>query len=366
MSWSFPIAKIAGTQLRIHVTFFLLIIWVGVATYLSGGSTGAVFGVAFILTLFLCVILHEFGHVLMARRFGVETPDITLLPIGGLARLQRIPREPGKELLIAIAGPMVNVVIAAILFAILFLGEGSLDLAVDLEQHTIRGFLVSLMVVNVWLVVFNMIPAFPMDGGRVFRALLAMFLPYSRATSIAATVGQSLALAGVFFGFMYQWWLLVFVAFFIFLGAGAEASASQLQDATRGLTVSDAMITRFQFLDEKDTLSRGVDLLLDGSQVDFPLMDAEKRLIGIIHRKDLVAALRQHGEEGAVIHAKRDCDAQVHPREDLSSAIQVLRESKCSTIPVMEGDRTVGLLNAENIGEMLMVNTAIQHPHQRN
>ncbi len=357
MSWSFPIASFAGTQVRIHVTFFLLLAWVGISAYLQGGTGAAIFGITFILALFLCVVLHEFGHVLTAKAFGIETPDITLLPIGGVARLKRLPREPVQELLVALAGPAVNVVIAAGLF--LALRAGGVPLTIDLEMESARGFFLSLMVVNIWLVLFNMIPAFPMDGGRVFRALLATVLPYSRATSIAAGVGQALALAGVFFGFMNQWWLLVFVALFIFLGAGAEASASRLREATRGFSVSDAMMTRFQTLRENEPISRAVDLLLDGAQADFPIVDDEGRLSGMLLRQDLIAAVRQHGEEAPVIRARSACDERVPPDLDLTEGLQILHGSACPTLPVMEGDRLLGLINSENIGELLMVRAAM-------
>tara|TARA_R110002096_G_scaffold238581_19_gene430230 strand:+ start:10703 stop:11860 length:1158 start_codon:yes stop_codon:yes gene_type:complete len=356
MAWTFPVLRILGTQLRVHVTFFLLLAWVGIATYAQSGWEGAVYGIAFILALFVCVILHEFGHALAAKAFGISTPDITLLPIGGLARLQRMPRDPIKELVIALAGPAVNVVIAGLIF--LFLRISTIPLAIDLEARSISGFFVSLMAVNVWLVIFNMIPAFPMDGGRALRALLATAMPHSRATNIAARIGQALALGGVFVGFMNQWWLLVLVAFFIFLGAGAEASASRLREATRGLAVSDAMMTRFKMLRETDPISKAVDLLLDGSQTDFPILDDRDELSGMVLRKDLINALRKHSGSAAVVEARSGCEFAVAADSALPDAMQILQESQRSTIPVMSGGRLIGLLSTKNIGEMLMVKAA--------
>ncbi|MDA0347826.1 MAG: site-2 protease family protein [Verrucomicrobia bacterium] len=184
MKWSFPIARIFGTQLRIHITFFLLLIWVGFAFAGEGDWTDGLTGVVFVLALFVCVILHEFGHALTARVYGIKTPDITLLPIGGVARLERMPKEPTHELLVALAGPAVNLVIAAILFVILQAGTPFREAYMKLDS--LSGFFGSLMLINIWLVLFNLIPAFPMDGGRVLRALLATRLPYAKATNVAA------------------------------------------------------------------------------------------------------------------------------------------------------------------------------------
>ena len=228
MKWSFPIARIFGTQLRIHITFFLLLIWVGFAFAGEGDWTDGLTGVVFVLALFVCVILHEFGHALTARVYGIKTPDITLLPIGGVARLERMPKEPTHELLVALAGPAVNLVIAAILFVILQAGTPFREAYMKLDS--LSGFFGSLMLINIWLVLFNLIPAFPMDGGRVLRALLATRLPYAKATNVAAWIGQSLAFAGGLIGFILPAPILILIAFFVFFAASAEASAAKTQE----------------------------------------------------------------------------------------------------------------------------------------
>src|SRR5437870_5240226 len=195
MGWSLPIFRIAGIQLRIHVTFVLLIAWLAFGYYAQGGSPAAAEGVIFVLLLFLCVVLHEFGHALAAKSYGINTPDITLLPIGGVARLERMPEEPKQELVIAIAGPMVNVIIAACLYLVIGArGHVAPETAVQSGD-----MLIGLFQINVWLLLFNLLPAFPMDGGRVLRALLATRLSYARATQIAASVGQAFAFI---FGFV--------------------------------------------------------------------------------------------------------------------------------------------------------------------
>jgi Zn-dependent protease len=202
MTWSFRIGTVAGTAVRIHVTFVLLLAWIWFTHYRIGGAPAAWQGVAFILAVFACVLLHEFGHVLAARRYGILTPDITLLPIGGLARLERMPEEPGQEFVIAIAGPLVNVLIAAVIILVLGYGVGP-DQITQIENPQI-SFLARLAGVNIFLVLFNLIPAFPMDGGRVLRAALASRMSWSRATQIAAAIGQGLAFVFGFLGLLYN------------------------------------------------------------------------------------------------------------------------------------------------------------------
>jgi Zn-dependent protease len=220
MRSSFKIATIAGIEVRIHLTFLLLLGWIWFTYYQVGGLPGATQGVLFTLALFACVLLHEFGHAFAARAFGISTPDITLLPIGGVARLSRIPDKPWQELVVAVAGPLVNVVIALVLLSVVHVRSG-VDQLEDLESP--RAELLSQLVsVNVMLIVFNMIPAFPMDGGRVLRALLAMKLPYLRATQIAAWIGQAVAIVFVVLGLLGRP-LLMFIGFFIFMGAQQEA-----------------------------------------------------------------------------------------------------------------------------------------------
>ena len=228
--WSLKIASISGIEVRIHLTFLLFLGWIWLSRYRAGGTPGAIQGVLFILALFGCVLLHEFGHAFAARGFGITTPDITLLPIGGVARLSRIPDKPWEELLVAIAGPLVNVVIAATLIFVLH-ASVALDQITDLESPRAE-FLGTLAYVNVMLVLFNLIPAFPMDGGRILRALLAMTMPYVRATQIAAWIGQALAIVFGILGFFVNP-LLVFIAFFIFAGAQQEAAMARFRDARR-------------------------------------------------------------------------------------------------------------------------------------
>jgi len=356
MTWSFPIGTVKGTVVRIHLTFLLLLAWIGTAYYAQGGWPAAIGGVTFICLLFLCVLLHEFGHVFAARRYGVRTPDITLLPIGGLARLERIPEKPSQEIVVALAGPAVNLVIAAVL--LLALGGWPDTRAMELQTPG-ADILTQLAVANVFLLVFNLIPAFPMDGGRVLRALLALRMGYARGTQRAATIGQALAFGLGMLGLIGGNPVLIFIAFFVWLGAGAEAHAVQLREVSRGLTVADATITQFESLSPLSTVEDAAASLIRTTQHDFPVVDGGGRLRGVLTRDDMIRALREQGPGTPVLDVMRKDVPVVHRGESLETAMRQLRDGGLPAIGVVDGaDRLVGLLTPENIGEMVMIATA--------
>src|SRR5213082_71663 len=273
MAWSLPIFRIAGIQLRIHITFLLLIVWLAFGYYAQGGSAVAASRVIFVLLLFLCVVLHEFGHAFAAKAFGINTPDITLLPIGGVARLERMPEEPVQELIIAVAGPLVNVVIALGLFI-----TGGSFVYPPTAESSLNDVLLT---INVVLLLFNLLPAFPMDGGRVSRALLATRLSYARATQIAASIGQGCAFVFGFIG-LFGNPLLIFTALFVYMGASQEAALAQMRDVSRRFPVSSAMVREFRTLTKTATLQEAVDALLGTSQHDFPVIDESGNVAGIL------------------------------------------------------------------------------------
>ncbi len=253
MSWSLTIGRFGATTVRVHLTFFLLLAWIGVSAWQKGGLPAARDSVLFIALLFACVVLHEFGHILMARRFGIETPEVILLPIGGVALMPRMPQKPSQELAVAIAGPMVNIVIAFLLF--LVLGTIQPDDLTRIDDPRV-SLLARLAAVNVFLVLFNMIPAFPMDGGRVLRALLAMKLGDARATQLAASLGQVFAFVLGFLG-LFGNPLLIFIAIFVYIAAAGEAQMTAFNEAARGLSVGDAMETRFNAIPVEANLADG-------------------------------------------------------------------------------------------------------------
>jgi len=354
MSWSLPILRIAGIQLRIHVTFLLLIVWLALGYYMEGGSAAAAARVVFILLLFLCVILHEFGHAFAAKAFGINTPDITLLPIGGVARLERMPEEPVQELIIAVAGPTVNVIIALCLFVVM--GGREIFNPATVQQ----GDMISqLLTINVVLVLFNLLPAFPMDGGRVLRALLATRLSYARATQIAANIGQGCAFVFGFIGLFSNPFLL-FIALFVYIGASQEAALAQMRDVSRRFPVSSAMVREFRSLPETATLQEAVDALLATSQHDFPVLAASGDVAGILTRHDLISALRKDDGTIRVGDVMRRDIPTVTTGTRFEEAFRIMQECNCPAVPVLDGmKRLVGLLTPENVSELMMVQSAL-------
>jgi Zn-dependent protease/predicted transcriptional regulator len=358
MKWSWKIAQIAGIGVYVHATFFLLLVWVGFSSMAVRQSwQDAVAAILFVLVLFAIVLMHEFGHALTARRYGIGTRDIILLPIGGIARLERMPENPKQELVIALAGPAVNVVLAALLAGILLVMGGVQTIT---NWQTPAGILTRLMWVNVILAVFNLLPAFPMDGGRVLRGLLALTMDYARATRIAARVGQAMAFVLGFVGLMWNPFLIL-IAFFVWWGASQEADLVEMKSALQRVPVNDLMITEFHKLSPRDHLALAVDHILAGWQYDFPVVD-HGGVIGVLTRNDLLAGLTKAGqgaEVGEFMH--REC-LTVSPSEMAESAFGRLQRGQCNTVPVVENGTLVGLLTMENVGEYLMIQSALAHP----
>ncbi len=359
MRWSYRIGRVAGTDIKVHVTFILLLAWLGFTEYSVRGGAAALEITLFVVALFGCVTLHEFGHILMARRFGVRTPDVLLLPIGGVARLERIPEEPRQELLIAIAGPLVTLLIAAALYAALRVA-GSLDPLATLSVET-GPFAARLMAVNIWLLGFNLIPAFPMDGGRVLRALLATRVGLIRATRAAAVVGQVLAVGMGLVGLSSQGSpMLILIAFFVFIGAATEASAVETRAAAQGLDVAQMMVTQFRTIPVHATLAQAVDLLLAGEQREFPVVDNLGHTEGLLTRDNLIRGLRERGPESTVAEAMTSPAPTVSPSTPFQEGLERLRASGLPAVPVVDAaGALVGLLTMENISELLLVRRAV-------
>ncbi len=355
MSWSLNIGSVAGTAIRIHVTFLLLLAWIFGVEYIAGGPQAAWSSLLFILLLFLCVLLHEFGHIFTARAFGVRTPDVILLPIGGVARLERIPEKPSEEFLIAIAGPAVNVVIAALL--VLVAGANlSADHLAALESADV-SMIDRLAAVNLFLAVFNLIPAFPMDGGRVLRAALAMWLGQEKATRIAAQIGQVFALALGFFGLFYGYPLLLFIALFVYFAAAGEAQTSFVQQATHEVKVADAMETRVVSISRGATIGEAVDILLATSQESFPVVNASGGLIGLLFRDDIVEAVRGGDNNAPVAPFSHREIATISPEQTLDAALSLL--AKAPAVGVVDADgRLRGLVTRQTVAEVMLIKAA--------
>jgi stage IV sporulation protein FB len=357
MRGSFTVGRIAGIDVKIHVTFFLLLAWVGYIYYRSGGMPAAIDGILFVLLIFLLVVLHEFGHAIAARRYGIPTRDITLLPIGGVARLERMPDKPREEVVVALAGPAVNVVIAAVLALFIGLSGGWPD--PHIIERTGVPLAFRIFSVNVWLVLFNMIPAFPMDGGRVLRATLAMRMNYARATQVAASVGQGIAF--VFF-ILGLWWnpMLLLIAVFIYFGAGSEAALAQMKSISKDLRVSAAMVTHFQTLPLHASLNEAAEALLRTSQHEFPVIDESGKVHGILTRDNMIAGLRKSGAGTPVADVMHANIPAVSESMLFDRAFALMQQCRCPALPVLDAaSRLVGLFTPENVGELIMVHSAL-------
>ncbi len=361
MRWSFQLFRVAGIEVRVHITFLLLLAFLALGSYASGGAVAAVSGVAFVCLVFLCVLLHEFGHALAARRYGIRTPDITLLPIGGLARLERMPDKPSEELVVAIAGPLVNVAIALLLFPF---AQGAFQPAII--ENAGAGLVPKLFTANIMLVLFNLIPAFPMDGGRVLRAFLAMRMDYARATSLAASIGQGIAVMGGLWALTNGMPMLVLVAIFIFVGAQSEASAAQFKGLSASLRVQAATVTDFKSLPLHATLNDAIEELLASSQHDFPVVGPAGEVRGLLTRDDLLVALRKSGADTPVAEVMQVAVPSLHPTMLFDQAMTILQESGCPALPVVDSTgRLIGLFTPENVSELLLVRSALARSSAR-
>jgi stage IV sporulation protein FB len=353
MRWSLTIGSFKGTAIRIHITFILFLAWIGFAAYQRGGPIAARDSVLFIVAIFACVVLHEFGHILTARRYGITSSEVTLLPIGGVANVTRMPDKPYQELLIALAGPAVNVVIAFLLFFV----AGAIDTTAwtHVEDPKI-GLVTRLAVVNLFLAVFNMIPAFPMDGGRVLRAGLAMWLGQGTATRIAAQIGQIFAFGLGFLG-LFGNPLLIFIAIFVYIAAASEAQMTFVSEATRDIMAADAMETRLATIDRAASLGEAVELLLATSQDEFPVLDADGRLHGLLARADIIEALKTSDAGAPVAPFVRKDAPTIEAGAPLDKALEKLGAG--DTVGVIGRDgQLLGLLTRQSVAEVVLIKSA--------
>jgi Zn-dependent protease/CBS domain-containing protein len=364
MSSSINLGKYAGIRIQIHWTFWLLFLFIGFLVYSQGGSWETLFWHSlFIISIFFCVVLHEFGHALTARKFGIGTRNITLLPIGGVANLKKVPENPKDEFWIAVAGPAVNIVIAGFLFFFV-----SFDTYTSMDAETLQeelgtisysNFLFYLLMANIALVIFNMIPAFPMDGGRVFRSLLAMKIGRVEATRIASGLGKFLAVFFFLFGLFYNI-LLAVIAVFIWFGAHSENIMIRQIDLMDGYKIRDAMITEFSVLHPDQVLNNAVDRILSTTEQDFIVMEKD-RIAGILYMSDLAAALKTRGKN-ALIRDVMDTEFFIlKTDEPLYSAYKMLKRDNRNFFPVTEHGRLIGVVDMNNINEFLTFRSAFDY-----
>jgi Zn-dependent protease/CBS domain-containing protein len=360
MRWSITLGSFGGTAVKIHITFILFLVWIAFSGWSRGGPAAAFDSTVFIVLLFACVVLHEFGHIAAARRYGIKTPEVTLLPIGGVASLQRLPSDPAQELVVALAGPAVNLVIGLVLIAAL--GSAHMSDLAQIDDPKL-SLLERLAVANIFLAVFNLIPAFPMDGGRVLHALLAMRVGGPRATEIAARIGQALAFGLGFLG-LFGNPLLLFIAIFVYIAAGAEAQMSAAQQALKGVSVGDAMETRFTPVSIDANLAQAVDALLATAQHEFPVVDAFGKPVGLLTRDDILSAVREHRGDEPAAKFMRSGVPSVRAAEPVEGLFERLQGPEGAVLYVTDAaGKIVGLLTRHALGEVMMIRAA--RPHWR-
>ena len=362
MKWSLKIARVSGIDVYLHFTFVLLILWIALAYWQLEGSIDAVVsGVGFIIALFACVVLHEFGHALTARKFGIRTRSIVLLPIGGIASIEKTPEDPRQEILIALAGPAVSFAIAGVLWLLLS-AAGGIG-AVNTLSLSEGGFLQRLMLVNLLLGAFNLLPAFPMDGGRVFRAMLSLRLGPVRATRIAALVAQAAAVLLALIGLRYNLFL-VLIAMFIWIGAVTEASMVSAKSVLAGVSARSAMETNFEVLAPDESLGRAVTLTLDGSQKDFPVV-RDGAVVGVLRQADLLRGLHDHGKLCRVDQVMQGPPPQMELRESLEHVLEDLGKVDSGLLVVSDHGRMAGIIDIDNLMELLRIRKALQEHEDR-
>jgi Zn-dependent protease/predicted transcriptional regulator len=352
MRWSISLGSIAGTKVRLHLTFLLFLAWLGALAWASGGPPAAVGTVSFFLLLFFCVVLHEFGHVFAARRFGVHTPEMVLLPIGGVSKLERIPDEPRQELIIALAGPAVTLIIALVLVIAL----GGLPRPEQaIRVLTPRSLLAQLAWANVALLLFNLLPAFPLDGGRVLRAILARFTGHLRGTETAATIGRVAAILLGLAALAAGNFILLLIAMFIFFAAGSEAGMARMRDVLFDVPARDVMISEYRALPPQASVKDAAQALIETSQTDFPIVDDAGRLVGVLNRDGIIKALAERGGETQVADAMGKEIPTVAEHDHLDRGLDLLQGGTVAIGVTREDGRLVGYITAENLLEKLMV-----------
>lgn len=354
MKYSLRIGKVTGIDIFIHWTFPLIILWVIAGNIMQGlGPEQLIWPVLFVLALFVCVTLHELGHAIAAKRYKIETKDITLLPIGGVARLENMPEKPAHELVVALAGPLVNVIIFVLLYALLGF---SLTALPEAEMSFIQSanFLYMLAVANIYLVLFNLVPAFPMDGGRVLRALLGMRMDRLRATKISARVGQVLAIGFILLG-LYLNPFLVVIGLFIIFSAQAEAGQVEIETVLKGHTVGEITMKEVPVLQKADSIGKAIDMLLNSQAKRFLVVGENNVPAGTLNSDGIVKALHEKGKDVTVGEAADRKLGFIDVAEPLDKALMMIQAEKYAMLLVTKDNHVIGTLDQDNIIEYIMI-----------
>ena len=356
MKGSFKLGKVAGIGIFIHWTFSLLILFIIFMNYKSGQNTiQIIWSIVFILSIFITVLLHELGHALAAKNYNIKTKDITLLPIGGLARLERIPEKPMEELIVAFAGPLVNIALAFITAFFISIPDNTDKLMAELSNGVnANNFFLNFFLVNFWLAIFNLIPAFPMDGGRVLRALLSFKLPRNVATRIAARIGQFLAMAFIILGFFTSPFL-IFIGIFVIIGAQIEADYTESKFMLKGFKVEDVVMKDYQTIDADEKIKKAVELLLDSQNKIF-LITENNIPVGTLNRDQIIMALSKKGDDEFIYNVMDRNLIILESNSLLENVFELIQQNKSTLMLVMENNQLIGTLDIENLLEFILIN----------
>lgn len=362
MKGSLNLGRIAGIRVEVHWTFLLLIGWIVLVGLSRGSATSTIlWNITFILLLFVCVVMHEFGHALTAKRYNIPTKKITLLPIGGVASFEEMPEDPKQELLVALAGPAVNIVIALLLIPFIpieyYFGQDPETLQETMSAVGPGNLLFYLFVANVMLVAFNLLPAFPMDGGRVLRALLTMRMDRVRATQIAALLGQTLAFLFFLVGLIYNPFLIL-IALFVYFGAQGENVMVQQLMLLQNHQVKEAMMTNITVLDPEDYIENVIEVILSGTERDF-IVTEDKAVKGVIYQSDLMQSLKQRNGQMKVREVMSTDFENVDASDDLTNVYRKVQSRKRSFFPVLESGQLVGAIDMNNINEFMVLRASL-------
>ncbi|MHB9112302.1 MAG: site-2 protease family protein [Thermoleophilia bacterium] len=370
MKWSFKVGRVFGIELRIHITFFLIIVY---AAFIWGsvygkGPAGAIYGAFMIAILFICVVIHELCHSRMAQHYGGEVDSITLLPIGGVSMLKNMPEDPKKELRVSLVGPLSNLVIAAILFPFLYLVPNTIDgtfgafrNADVLISISVQGFISYLFLINVLLALFNLLPAFPLDGGRVLRSILAQYMPYMKATRVAVTTGQVFAFILGIAGVMTGAWIWLIIAIFIYFGAEQEGAGTEVKTVLSKLTAGQAVEANAKALSPDQPLSDVVAIVLHSFQEDFPVLEGGS-IVGVLTRANLIGGLHNIGPEAQVTQVMVKNFPIVEASALFSEVYEKMNASGIKALPVVENGRLLGMVTLEHLSEVFMVLNSTEKP----
>jgi Zn-dependent protease len=356
MGWSFKLGRISGINIQVHFTFFLILIW---GAFNFGGSAGPLYGLLVTVTLFTLVLLHELGHSVAAMAYGIRVRDITLLPIGGVARLERMPEKPIQEFVVALAGPAVNVLLAIILAPIVFgLAGGLGPMVLSMRsQPGLTGLLTFLLTANISLAIFNLLPAFPMDGGRIFRAVMGTFLSFERATTVAVTVGRVLAVGLGIFGLINGQFFLALIALFIFTASGQEGAAVTAKSRLQEVSAGQALTRNTISLSPNATVAQAASLVMRGDRPDFAVVDPYNRqLLGVVSSGDVARAVERDQWASPMSDIMRPAGEvpKVTPNTPLLEVQDKMEAGSSRVAAVYDGPFFQGLISTDDVRRVFL------------